>query len=175
LEKRLQRIGYLTHNWGYPSLSGRLDHHARCLRQIIDERLESGSRVHVVAHSMGSIVTRLALSLGDNSGRAVLIAPPNRGSPVARFLAPLMPSFCPVVDELSSHPNSFVNRLPPCGNVEIGCIAARFDLLVPPSCTELDGQADRVCLTATHNSLVFQRRTARLVHAFLSTGRFGSS
>jgi len=123
---------------------------------------------------MGAIIVRLALSNGPppHLGRVVLMAPPNHGSPVARFLAPFACPICPVVSELSSRPDSLVNHIEPLDGVQVGVIAARFDWLVPLTNTILDGQTDHICLTATHNSLLFQPAVARNVHAFLSTGRF---
>jgi len=74
--------------------------------------------------------------------------------------------------EISSNPNSFVNQFKPAEDFDIGIIAARYDLQVPLPNTFLAGQADHICLTATHNSLLFQKETARHVEAFLRTGKF---
>jgi pimeloyl-ACP methyl ester carboxylesterase len=132
--------------------------------------------LHVVAHSMGAIVVRLAMR-GErlpHLGRLVLIAPPNRGTPVARLFGPLLRPVCPAVAELSNSADSFVNQIGACDGLQVGVIAARYDLTVPRSSTLLDGQTDHICLAGTHNSLLFQQTTAAQVHAFLSTGRFNA-
>jgi alpha-beta hydrolase superfamily lysophospholipase len=174
LARFLERQGYRTHCWRYASLTGSLQVHARRLREVLGDCMARATPVHLVAHSMGSIVTQLALAgrSWPDLGRVVLLAPPNHGSPVARLLAPFARRLCPVVAELSSHPASLVRRMkPPCG-VQVGTIRARYDLLVPGSSTMLDGQQDSICFRATHTSLLLQRSVARQVHAFLATGRF---
>jgi len=174
LARFLERQGYRTHCWRYASLAGSLQVHAPRLRQVLRDCMARARRVHVVAHSMGSIVTRLALA-GESwpeLGRVVLLAPPNHGSPVARLLAPFAGRLCPAVAELSSHPASLVHRMNPPRGVEVGTIRARYDLLVPGSSTMLDGQQDHIGFHATHTSLLLQRSVARQVHAFLATGRF---
>ena len=177
LERSLQRRGYATRNWGYLSFSGSLDGHARRLRSLLEESTRVCQEVHVVAHSMGAIISRLALSYGQlpGLGRVVLIAPPNHGSPVAKLFTPVLGGLCPVIAELSSCPASVVNQIGPVQGVAVGIIGARFDLLVPLSSTMMDGQTDHICLTATHNSLLFQHRTARSVSAFLASGQFPRS
>lgn len=174
LERRIQRGGYATHNWGYWSIVGSLGRHARRLRGDLERLAETTDRLHVVAHSMGSIVARLAVSHAalPRLGRMVLIAPPNRGSPVSRFFAPLLRPICPAVAELSSRPTSLVHQIGTPAGLEVGIISAGFDLLVPRASTVLDGQADYICLTGTHTSLVFQQNAARQIRTFLATGRF---
>ena len=174
LERRLQHLGYTTHNWSYPSSFGSLEKHAAQLHNALEEYSQSGTRVHLVAHSMGAIVARLALSYGSHSclGRVVLLAPPNHGSPVARFLGPLFWPICPAATQLSSHPHSFVNQLAQPLDREIGIISARYDMLVPNKSTHLEGQQDTICLAATHNSLLFQKSVIRYIDKFLATGKF---
>jgi len=174
LERRLQKCGYATNNWSYVSLIGSLEGHARRLRTLLDELAPSQEVVHLVGHSMGAIIVRLALSYGPISslGRVVLIAPPNHGSPVARVFGPLVWPVCPAASELSSHPDSYVNQIDELFDVQVGVIGARFDLTVPVASTMLNSQSDHVCVAATHNSLLFQGTVACHVDAFLSTGRF---
>src|SRR5262245_54902164 len=68
-------------NWGYPSLWSRLERHAQklaaLLRQIDVDN--SHDRIHLVAHSMGAIVGRMALAdyMPARFGRFVMISPPN--------------------------------------------------------------------------------------------------
>lgn len=177
LEHRLRRRGYATIKWSYFSLYGSLERHARRLHADLEGMAKTGRKIHIVAHSMGSVVSRLALSYGllPGLGRIVLIAPPNHGLRAARICSPLFRSFCSAVGELSDRPNSFVNQLTTPDGLEIGVIAARFDLLVPLRSTKLPTQTDHICLCATHNSLLLQREAAECVISFLATGHFRSA
>jgi len=174
LQRRIQRVGYQTVRWKYFSLHGSLERHARRLRLDVDRLAEEFPHVHVVGHSMGCIVARLALSYSPapRVGRVVLIAPPNGGVPLATTFSPLFRPFCSAVCELSHEPHSFVNRLTDPHFLEIGVIAGRFDFLVPPRRTQLTGQKDHICLPGTHNSLLLQKRAANQVISFLRTGGF---
>ena len=174
LERRLDRMGFQTCSWGYNSLAGRLPQHAARLSRALQQLAADGRRINIVAHSMGAIIARQALAEASlpSLGRIVLLAPPNRGSRVARFWSPVLRPLFPAVAQLSSHRKSFVNQLPECNVAPVGIISARFDMLVSRRHTRLEGQSDHVCLLATHNSLLFQRATARQIEAFLKSGRF---
>jgi pimeloyl-ACP methyl ester carboxylesterase len=174
LMHRLRRGGYATVQWKYFSLYGSLARHARRLHADLEQMSSDGRKVHIVAHSMGSVVSRLALSYGlpPKMGRIVLIAPPNQGVRLARICSPLVRSFCPAIGELSDRSDSFVNQLTTPAGLEIGVIAGQFDTLVPLCSTRLASQTDHVSLPATHNSLLFQRRAAEQVFSFLADGRF---
>lgn len=174
MERRLQRLGYATLNWGYPSLVGSLERHARRLREELEKVDEQAQVFHLVGHSMGAIIARLAQSYGalPNLRRTVLIAPPNRGTPVARWFGPLLRSFCPAVWELADHHESFVNSRLPDSSAATAVIQAQYDWMVPSNSVDLEGQDDHICLRATHGSVLFQREAALQIHRFLSTGRF---
>lgn len=174
LERALRSDGYQTYCWGYQSLRGQVDEHAWRLRCQLEELAERNEVIHFVAHSLGSIVTRRALyhrSL-PQLGRIVLIAPPNRGSPWAGLAPPLVHRVCPAIGQLSNRPGSFVNCIPATEDLEVGVIAARYDLLVPGASTIIPGQTDHISLTGTHTSLLFQPSAARQVRAFLAEGAF---
>jgi hypothetical protein len=90
LPRALRAAGYDAAAISYPSTRAGLEDHARQLKQLI-LRLGDAERVSFVTHSMGGLVVRKALE--DQSwqtvikpGRLVMVAPPNRGSAVARFL-----------------------------------------------------------------------------------------
>ena len=174
LEQRIRRHGYNTYNWGYRSLRRSLHYHADRLRQELEQRASQTQRIHIVAHSMGAIITRLVLSPlpSDNIGRVVFLAPPNHGSPVARFFGPLVRPVNPTMSEISSRSDSVVNRIGRLNDVTTGVIGARFDMLVPWSSTILEGQTDRILLPATHNSLLIQYSSFKQILAFLAHGAF---
>ena len=172
---RLRAHGCRVDNWGYASLRGAIAEHAQRLFEHLAMSLSKERRIHIVAHSMGAIVARTALSTGrplTNLGRVVLLAPPNHGTPVARYAAKIVGRVCQGIADLSDHDGSFVSRLPSPNSVDIGIIAARFDVLVPVANTHLDGERHHVVLNATHNSLLFSRAAANHILAFIATGRF---
>ena len=176
LANHFSNRGFHTENWGYPSVRLGVEESGRRLRQFLqqyDERENSG-RIHIVAHSMGSIVTRAALLEYQprNLGRVVLLAPPNRGSPVARRLAPALGSVCPALRDLSDAPNSFVNRLPDPAVEQLGIIAAAYDRVVPLQNTHLGNELDHTVLPFGHGSLLFQWETAATIECFLERGSF---
>lgn len=176
LSFRMRRHGFRTSSWTYSSLTGSIEEHGQWLREHLLTDLAEEPRIHILAHSMGSIIVRQALSVGKvpNLGRVVFLAPPNRGSPVARRAERLVGSIWRVVSDLSDRSDSFVNRMPSRCLADFGIIAAKYDALVPASHTHLDGEQNHRTLSATHNSLLFSRTAANLAGQFLRTGRFDS-
>jgi pimeloyl-ACP methyl ester carboxylesterase len=87
LVTRLRANGFRVLNWNYLSLFAAIETHANRLRDFFATQLSMEPCFHIVAHSMGSIVTRAALNRSSlsNFGRLVLLAPPNAGSPAARL------------------------------------------------------------------------------------------
>ncbi|HTN75926.1 MAG TPA: alpha/beta fold hydrolase [Pirellulaceae bacterium] len=178
LAKRLEQGGYDVHNWGYPSTRGSIEDHSGQLAAAMRESAADPSvrTVHVVAHSMGSIVTRHALSQfrPENLGRVVLLGPPNHGSPWATVFGPLLRPLCRPVDQLAGRVGSFVNELGPFDTVDFGVIAATRDLLVPLKSTHLAGQRDHREVACFHSMLLFREDVAQLVRNFLAHGTFSS-
>ena len=178
LARSLERAGYATRRFGYRSTRGGIADHAIALEALLVE-LASGdcTRLHLVGHSLGNLVARAALERFRHAklGRVVMLVPPNRGSPVARWLAPWLGDFVPVLRELSDGPGSAVLALPARPDVPIGIIAARYDHLVPERSTHLAGERDHVRIAATHTSVLWNRRVQELVRAFLRDGRFQSA
>ena len=86
LEKHFARLGFQVHNWGYPSIRDVVAKNARRMGHMLHglERGSSIDQIYIIAHSMGSIVTRAALMEGTPSSldRVVFLGPPNCGSPI---------------------------------------------------------------------------------------------
>lgn len=177
LARRLAGYGFDARLYGYPSIRGsncvlgeRLAAHLHQLAAAHPDR-----KIHLVVHSMGSIVTRCALAAGvpESVGRIVMIGPPNRGSHVARRLAPITGWLSPTLVELSDAPNSFVNRLPLSMNGhEMGIITAAYDRMVRPESTLLEDHYGHITLPSLHTSILWRRRTAECVARFLKCGTF---
>jgi triacylglycerol lipase len=163
-------------NWGYQSLWSPIERHGRQLAEVL-RRLDhddAHDRIHLVTHSMGGIIGRIALDeyMPGRFGRFVMIAPPNRGSHIAARLAPFFGRICPPLLQLTDHNASFVCSLPPPSVTELGIIAAETDFLVLEPNTRLGCERDHIVLPGLHSSLLWRRETAEQVRHFLEHGSF---
>lgn len=178
--RRLQAKGYATVNWRYWSLVGGVEKHAQRLAEQL-AALEHDSAVdtiHLVGHSLGCILIRIALEQQRPAklGRVVMLAPPNRGSPVASAMRGYLGWLLPVVPQLSDRAESLVNALPrKLSPVEVGVLAADTDILVPWENTQLEQQCDHRTLACRHLTILFRPEAAELVDCFLREGTFGEA
>ena len=173
LAHRLNR-NYDVLNWSYFSYGGSIERHGTKLAKFLDN-LGSEGNVNIVAHSMGSIVTRVALQKTTSTvNRVVMLAPPNCGSNVARIAAPILGSISTPIRQLSSCNNSFVNSLTDDPTCEIGVIASQYDVLVPVKNTIMKNLTDHQVILGTHNSLLFSSRVAKMTDVFIRTGKFAA-
>lgn len=175
LSRRLHQLGFQTSRFGYRSLFGTIERHAEKFARYL-EKYESDpsiKRIHIVAHSMGSIVTRQMLldQTPSKLGRIVMLGAPNHGSPVARYLGYALP-FCRTLNQISSQPNSYVNNLPQPAGYEIGVVAAKHDRVIPEPNIHLDHESDFVSIFSGHNGLLVRPTAAKRVQEFLVSGRF---
>ena len=168
----LSALGYRIENWRYPSLLDSVESHAAMLREHIETIARSDAeRIHFVTHSLGGIVARAALAQPfAKAGRVVMLAPPNRGSRAARWLARFS-SWPRSLVQLSDAPGSFVRSLG-IPRVEVGVIAGRYDGKVPVEKTHLEGQTDHLVVPAFHTWLMWRSDVRTQVAAFLRHGRF---
>jgi pimeloyl-ACP methyl ester carboxylesterase len=179
LGKRLKRQGYATRNWGYPSVVGSVERHASKLREVLGE-LETApdvSRIHLVAHSMGGIVGWCALREGipRKFGRFVLLTPPGRGSWAATAFGRPLRRICPAIEQLSTKPDSLVNRLEPLDGIDIGVIGASLDLVVPATNSHVPGEREHRIYPGLHHQVLFRADVADAIGSFLKTGEFSPS
>ncbi|MCE9527870.1 MAG: alpha/beta fold hydrolase [Planctomycetales bacterium] len=176
LARRLQKQFGRVINWSYSSLWSRIEHHGQRISEQLQQLDDDPNveRIHLITHSMGGIVARLALAnrIPAKMGRMVMLAPPNTGSHVARSLAPVLGRLCPPLVQLSDEVRSFVATLPPPEKVDIGIIAARNDFLVAEPRTHLPTEKEHIVLPGMHSSLIWQKETAEQVAAFLVSGKF---
>ena len=176
--RRLRSVGFSVRNWGYPSFRRQIRHHAEGftaqLRQLDAD--QSVPAFHVVAHSMGNILARVALAdfQPEKLRRIVMLCPPNGGSRVARFCAPWIGWLSKTVPELADTPDSFVNTLTHQidGRYQVGILQAANDLMVPPQNTRLPEAIAYKVLPGFHTSILWRRETAKQVSSFLRTGSF---
>jgi triacylglycerol lipase len=176
LARSLKRSYAGVVNWGYPSLFSPIERHGATLARQLQRLEREGrySRIHLVTHSMGGIIGRVALAefLPRSFGRFVMIAPPNRGSHVAARFAPLLGRVCPPLVQLADHEASFVCSLPLPVVTDLGIIAAKSDILVRAPNTRLGCERDHIVLPGLHSSLLWRRETAEQVRHFLVHGCF---
>lgn len=87
LAVRLRLAGYVPHLFGYSVTLETLDGIAARFKDHIDDEVSGGEPYAVVGHSLGNIITRLALpDLPPGFERFVMLAPPNSSPAMAREL-----------------------------------------------------------------------------------------
>ena len=193
---RLQRRGYRVHNLGYPSRTLSLPE----LAERVAARLRQvPAPFHVLTHSMGAIVLRLAArdaALAARIGRAVMLAPPNQGSEWVDLLGPLAPFGWvngPAGRALATAPGPRVEALPGgLGPVPFACgviagtrplgpdirlrgrplLPAPHDGLVSVASTRVEGMADHLSLPVSHTFIMLDAAVLDAAEHFLEHGRF---
>lgn len=108
MARYLNQRGYHTINIPYPSFRKSIEENAQIIHEIIKTHEKSGNP-HFVTHSLGGIITRKLLAEWppENTGRIVMLAPPNQG--------------CEILDWLNHHPLA-THILGPSG-IQLGCSA----------------------------------------------------
>lgn len=167
---------YAVHNWRYSGVRKTIADHAAALSSELERVVAGGKirRVHFVTHSLGGIIIRQMLSERQLPfiGRIVMLAPPNTGSHVAHAFSLLFGRLCPILGEMSTKADSYVNRLHVPHEVEIGVIAASRDWVVRRKNTHLTTQKDHIVIRGDHIRLPFLRASAEQTLHFLETGLF---
>ncbi len=183
LARRLRQQGYRVENWGYYSVRQSLE----LLIPQFQSRFEvlhksignSEGGLYIVAHSLGSIITRAVLAEVEmpRLQRVVMLSPPNRGSHFATKVGPYLKWWTPLVDELSDREDSFVNRLQGKmpANLELGIIAAEWDYVLTEMTTHLECEVDHITVPSRHTGLVLRQSAAQQILHFLEHGRFHHS
>jgi len=176
LQYWLGRQGFDARLWCYPSLQVPTSDLAKKLAMHLDRMDCESIPYHIVAHSLGCIVTRAALMNSNHSGlkRIVFLAPPILGTPLGRLAPGFLKQWFPPLLDLSDANDSFVNLLPRSMPVETGIVSARFDVLVPMKNTLLSDDCPHIVVNGTHNSILASPKVAELVANFLKLGRFES-
>ncbi len=191
LEWRLAGEGFSVHNVGYPTDAISLEAAADIVHESYLECCQSAPSVHFVTHSLGGLVLRMLSSRHalPNSGRAVMLAPPNRGSEIvdqlgdwevfARALGPIAPQLGTGADDLPA-------RLPP-PSMPFGVIAGNrwinplgpfllpkpHDGTVSVASTRLEGMTDHLVVPHNHTFLMNSADVAKEVVFFLRNASFG--
>jgi hypothetical protein len=95
----LRNEGLQVYLWDYPSRKKNIEEHATNLVEVLNviASREPGKPIHFVTHSLGGIIVRTAVNHADcpreaKIGKAILLAPPNKGAILARNL-----KGCPII------------------------------------------------------------------------------
>jgi pimeloyl-ACP methyl ester carboxylesterase len=181
LARRLSHAGFAPERIGYASVRGGP---AVAIGDL--ERAARGAPCHVVAHSLGGLVTLAALERNPELPiqRVVCLGSPLCGSAAADGLAKL-----PVVGATLGRSRELLRDgcRPWQGRAQVGMVAGdralglgrvlgRFDGdsdgTVAVAETRLAGLADHIVVPASHSGLMFSPAAARQVIAFLRDGPF---
>ena len=90
MAKKLRQSGHTPIIWGYKSRSKTIEEHSADLVASL-KKLEGNGPINFVTHSMGGLIVRAALNhpacpQRAKEGAVIMLAPPNRGSAIARAL-----------------------------------------------------------------------------------------
>lgn len=195
MRRHVARAGFDTWAKSYPSTRAPLDTLANDLDKEL-QRDHPGKEFHAVTHSMGGIVLRHMATCWN---RVVMIAPPNRGSRLARQLIqrPATRRAFEYIYGPSGHALARGGPWPEL-DAEVGVIAGtggltahnpiswlsalmgvfagiEHDGTVAIDETHLPGMHDFIAIDTSHTWILEKRRTWELVQAFLERGQFVES
>lgn len=192
VERALLKEGFDTEIYTYPSLSEDIDTVSQHLYLHILK--ENPDTISFVTHSMGALVARSVYRWIDTTRhfpyihRMVMIAPPNKGTPVADFFVESrIARFLggPNVENLTTDPVFGASRYP-IPDCEVGILLGvggnrrgynlfleeNNDGLILPEDAKLGNEEDLAFVKASHLQILFKRRAISLVNSFLRKGRF---
>lgn len=186
------KAGYESENYTYPSFTKDIDSVALALfEKIKSEKIDT---VSFVTHSMGALVVRsLYKHLNSASKfpfiyRLVMLAPPNKGTPVADFYSTfgfIKSLGGPNIQNLTTDPETGAGRLP-IPTCEVGLILGIAgnktgfnpflkgdnDGYVLPERAKLGIEKDIAYIRADHSALTQSKKAIKLLLTFLEKGTF---
>jgi pimeloyl-ACP methyl ester carboxylesterase len=175
----LWRNGFTSQIHGYWSSVRTIPIHADGFIKVL-QRLDANpeiDRFHIVAHSMGGIVTRQALlkHRPEKLEKFLMLATPNKGSAAARKLSSSIFRFSTPLRQISDQEGSYVRELAFPEGINVGAIHASVDRVVTRESSQPKSDAPFLEIYSGHNDLLIRPATARAVVQFLKTGSFGTN
>ena len=185
LQKRLHECGYRVVRFGYPTVRAGLKENAARLSRVL-KSLQTG-RIHIVAHSLGGLVTLHALELNPEPRvrRIVLLGSPVAGSLTGRRLAQFRAGR--LIMGASSGLWEERHSVEAPDGVEVGIVAGTLpiglgylvgrlprphDGAVSVAETRLDNAVDTILMRVSHSAMLFSGDVGRQVCHFLEHARF---
>ena len=171
----LEQQGYEVINWGYSSTC--------CSARELGEKLADDLRgidalepdkIHFVGHSLGNIIARWVVTNEppEQTGKMVMLAPPNQGSSSADRHAPWTGWLLEPIDELMTEEESTVQNLEPIQDRPVGVIAGEHDGKVSVEESKLDEQDDHEIVPAHHTFIMNRSDVREKILSFLEDGEF---
>jgi len=189
LANRIEDAGFETKIIDYKTLGTSTEEVMTEVSKKISDAMPDASRtINFVGYSLGSIVIRAYLDRNkiNNLGKVVLIAPPNKGSPVADIFKDtwIIDLFGETINSLgtdsTSFPNSIGDPYYPVGIIA-GIGTSSFnnfylpgldDGIVPLESTILNNTTDMIVLNESHVWMKFKKLIANQTITFLKNGKF---
>lgn len=185
LRYRVGRAGFETRRFHYSSLLSGVDDNARRLGLYLQAL--PAERLHIVAHSLGGLVTLRMFQQGVTlpPGRVVFLGSPIRGSRAAAYLTEKGLAW----SLGKSGPGGLAEKYQPgwTESRELGVVAGTHEFAINPmnfgllsphdgmvsvSETHIEGAKDSVTIHSNHTGMLFTRELAGQVTGFLRAGRF---
>ena len=192
VDKFLINLGYTTSNISYPSTEFEIETLVRDFLEPEINKFKGRDDVtlHFATHSMGGILVRYYLQQNSisNLGNVVMIAPPNKGTPLADLFEGsewVNSNSGPAKSQLSAEEDSWVNQLG-AANFDVGIIAGDEnnnivtsmllpgddDGVVSVESTKLERMRDFITIPAKHYRLRSNIAVLQQVAHFLRYGVF---
>lgn len=192
VDRFLKNLGYSTSNISYPSTEYDIETLVNdyLIPELNKYKDQQGITLHFATHSMGGILVRYYLKHHSvpNLGNVVMIAPPNKGTPLAELFEDsewVNTKSGPSKIQLGANKASWVNQLG-AANFDVGIIAGNennniiTDIILPGEddgvvsveSTKLDKMKDFITIPAKHYRLRSNVTVLQQVAHFLKYGKF---
>lgn len=186
----VQKEGYEVLNLNYPSTRYPLEELIELTWKDISSRYNPSQLTHFIGYSMGGLLVRGILSKyrPTKLGRAVLLAPPNKGSEVADFLKNIWlykTLYGPAGQQLTTDQTSIRHLFSPL-DYECGVIAGSLSLdpfssllikgkddgKVSIESTKVEGMKEHIVISSTHTWFPHNKEVQRQALHFIRNGCF---
>jgi len=183
----LAKSGYEIYIYDYFTSAKKIDVHSSDFMKYVENIIDQHplKKINIIGHSMGNIVTRDMLrklksehpEKAKQINKIIMLAPPNRGSSVAKRLSEKLPftkKLLKPLEELSSAKNSTIHDIyDPSKDFKVGIIAGRYDGKVSVANTRLPSDAyEHIIINTTHSMILYRKSTHKAVLNFLLKGKF---